>query len=297
MNNAYREQIADAGLWFSGTSPDRHLVEFVELPRDQHPFYVGTQAHPELRSRPNDAHPLFRGLVEQPSTASRPAVCSRMPESLSGSENGSSAGIADDPFHPEVTATGAAFSGMVWDVRRDTFDYNGHQITREYVDHTGAVGVLAIDDEDRVLLIRQYRHPVRQREWEIPAGLLDVEDEDPLVGAQRELAEEVDLAATQWAVLSDYQSSPGGSTEAIRVYLARGLSVVSHDFEREAEEADMEQRWVALTIRRSRAGAARAELAPRRRRPHRARRSGQELVDPGGRGRTVASPAAEGLFV
>ncbi|MET1017135.1 MAG: CTP synthase, partial [Leifsonia flava] len=63
VNNAYREQIADAGLWFSGTSPDRHLVEFVELPRDQHPFYVGTQAHPELRSRPNDAHPLFRGLV------------------------------------------------------------------------------------------------------------------------------------------------------------------------------------------------------------------------------------------
>ncbi|MET1017134.1 MAG: NUDIX hydrolase [Leifsonia flava] len=169
-----------------------------------------------------------------------------MPEPLSGSETGSSAVIADDPFHPEVTATGTAFSGMVWDVRRDTFDFNGHQITREYVDHTGAVGVLAIDDEDRVLLIRQYRHPVRQREWEIPAGLLDVEDEDPLVGAQRELAEEVDLAATQWAVLSDYQSSPGGSTEAIRVYLARGLSVVSHDFEREAEEADMEQRWVAL---------------------------------------------------
>ena len=63
VNNHYREQIADAGLWFSGTSPDRHLVEFVELPRDVHPFYVGTQAHPELRSRPNDAHPLFRGLV------------------------------------------------------------------------------------------------------------------------------------------------------------------------------------------------------------------------------------------
>ena len=63
VNNGYREQIADAGLWFSGTSPDGHLVEFVELPRDVHPFYVGTQAHPELRSRPNNAHPLFRGLV------------------------------------------------------------------------------------------------------------------------------------------------------------------------------------------------------------------------------------------
>jgi CTP synthase len=64
VNNQYREQIAEAGLKFSGISPDRTLVEFVELPRDVHPFYVGTQAHPELRSRPNHAHPLFRGLVE-----------------------------------------------------------------------------------------------------------------------------------------------------------------------------------------------------------------------------------------
>jgi CTP synthase len=63
VNNAYRERIADAGLVFSGISPDRTLVEFVELPRDVHPFYVGTQAHPELRSRPNHAHPLFRGLI------------------------------------------------------------------------------------------------------------------------------------------------------------------------------------------------------------------------------------------
>ncbi|MEF2976169.1 CTP synthase [Subtercola sp. YIM 133946] len=63
VNNNYRGQIADAGLWFSGTSPDDHLVEFVELPRDVHPYYVGTQAHPELRSRPNRAHPLFDGLI------------------------------------------------------------------------------------------------------------------------------------------------------------------------------------------------------------------------------------------
>jgi CTP synthase len=63
VNNSFRGQIADAGLWFSGTSPDDHLVEFVELPRDVHPFYVGTQAHPELRSRPNRAHPLFDGLI------------------------------------------------------------------------------------------------------------------------------------------------------------------------------------------------------------------------------------------
>ena len=63
VNNAYRPRIADAGLVFSGTSPDGHLVEFVELPKDVHPYYVGTQAHPELRSRPNRAHPLFQGLI------------------------------------------------------------------------------------------------------------------------------------------------------------------------------------------------------------------------------------------
>lgn len=63
VNNSYRDQLADAGLSFSGMSPDRNLVEYIELPRDVHPFYVGTQAHPELRSRPNRAHPLFRGLI------------------------------------------------------------------------------------------------------------------------------------------------------------------------------------------------------------------------------------------
>ena len=64
VNNAYRSDLESAGLVFSGTSPDDSLVEFVELPRDVHPFYVSTQAHPELRSRPNRAHPLFAGLVE-----------------------------------------------------------------------------------------------------------------------------------------------------------------------------------------------------------------------------------------
>ena len=63
VNNTYRAQIAEAGLVFSGTSPDDHLVEFVELPREVHPYYVATQAHPEFRSRPTNAHPLFRGLV------------------------------------------------------------------------------------------------------------------------------------------------------------------------------------------------------------------------------------------
>ena len=64
VNNAYRDQLSEAGLVFSGTSPDGHLVEFVELPVDVHPYYIATQAHPELRSRPTKAHPLFAGLIE-----------------------------------------------------------------------------------------------------------------------------------------------------------------------------------------------------------------------------------------
>jgi ADP-ribose pyrophosphatase len=153
--------------------------------------------------------------------------------------------IEDEPQFADVTASELAFGGKIWDVRRDTFGYNGTSIAREYVDHTGAVAVLALDDEDRVLLIKQYRHPVRMREWEIPAGLLDVEGEDPLVAAKRELAEEADAQATDWSVLSEFYTSPGGSNEAIRIYLARGITELDA-FERFHEEADIELRWVPL---------------------------------------------------
>ena len=153
--------------------------------------------------------------------------------------------LADDRVDLPIVSSDVVFQGKIWDVRRETFDYNGQQITREFVDHTGAVSVLAVDDEERVLLIKQYRHPIRAREWEIPAGLLDVADEDPLEAAKRELAEEVDLAAASWSVLSDYVTTPGGNNEAIRVYLARDLAETDA-FAREDEEADIEKRWVPL---------------------------------------------------
>lgn len=153
--------------------------------------------------------------------------------------------LADERIDLPIVSSEVVFEGAIWDVRRETFDYNGDQITREFVDHTGAVSVLAVDDEDRVLLIKQYRHPIRSREWEIPAGLLDVADEDPLEAAKRELAEEVDLSADSWSVLSDYVTTPGGNNEAIRVYLARGLTDTDA-FAREDEEADIEKRWVPL---------------------------------------------------
>jgi ADP-ribose pyrophosphatase len=153
--------------------------------------------------------------------------------------------IEDVPEQHPLTAETPIHSGRVWDVARETFDYNGTPITREVLRHPGAVAILAIDDEDRVLLIRQYRHPIHARVWEIPAGLLDVDGEAPLAAAQRELAEEADLAAERWNVLADFQNSPGGSDETIRVYLARGVSPVPA-FARDEEEADIEVRWAPL---------------------------------------------------
>jgi ADP-ribose pyrophosphatase len=155
------------------------------------------------------------------------------------------AGLRDDPAQVNLLSSDVVFDGAVWNVRRDRFAYNGEPIVREYIDHTGAVAILATDEQDRVLLIKQYRHPVRYRDWEIPAGLLDVTDEEPLAAAKRELAEEADLQAGRWNVLSEFYSSPGGSDEAIRIYLARDLSSIPA-FERTAEEADIEVRWVPL---------------------------------------------------
>ena len=138
------------------------------------------------------------------------------------------------------------FDGKVWDIRRDVFTLDDGAVTREYVDHTGAVAVLAMDERDRVLLIKQYRHPVRVRDWELPAGLLDITGEDPLLAAQRELAEEADLVAEQWSLLCEFMTSPGGSNEVIRVYLARGTSAAPDVFTRTEEEAGIELRWVPL---------------------------------------------------
>jgi len=154
--------------------------------------------------------------------------------------------LQDDAVTVRVTQTETVFEGHVWNLRRDEFAYGDGSIVREYVDHSGAVAILALDDDGRVLLIRQYRHPVGFRDWEIPAGLLDVPGEDPLEAAKRELAEEADLTAERWDVLSDFFTSPGGSDEAIRIYLARGLAPTPEAFARTEEEADIEVRWAPL---------------------------------------------------
>ena len=139
--------------------------------------------------------------------------------------------------------------GLVWDVVRDTVDLGeAGEVVREYVRHSGAVAVAALDDRGRLCVIQQYRHPVRTFEWEIPAGLLDVHGEPPHVGAARELHEEADLVASTWHVLADYVSSPGGLDEALRIYLARDLTAVEepHRHQRDGEELGMPVRWVHL---------------------------------------------------
>jgi 8-oxo-dGDP phosphatase len=124
---------------------------------------------------------------------------------------------------------------------------DGHVIAREYVKHPGAVGVIALDDHERVALVRQYRHPVRHRLIEPPAGLLHI-GEDYLQAMQRELAEEVGLAARSWAVLVDLFTTPGILQESLRIYLARDLTTVDapDGFTREGEEAHMDTVWASL---------------------------------------------------
>jgi len=160
------------------------------------------------------------------------------------------AALGDEPSPRRVLHSETPYSGRIWDVVQDTFELSAgtDPLVRDYIDHPGAVAVLVLDDQGRVLLVRQYRHPVGMQLWEIPAGLLDVRDEDPLDAAARELAEEADLTAGRWDVLVEMFNSPGSSSEALRIYLARQPDAIPHHerFERTEEEAEMETRWVPL---------------------------------------------------
>ncbi|GAA0474894.1 MULTISPECIES: NUDIX domain-containing protein [Streptomyces] len=150
--------------------------------------------------------------------------------------------IKDTPEEWRITATATPFTGNKTSVRTDEVVMpDGSTVKRDYQVHPGSVAVLALDDEGKVLVLRQYRHPVRHKLWEIPAGLLDVPGENPLHAAQRELYEEAHVKAEDWRVLTDVFTTPGGCDEAVRIFLARGLSEAEGErFEVEEEEADME---------------------------------------------------------
>jgi 8-oxo-dGDP phosphatase len=158
------------------------------------------------------------------------------------------AGLADQPEHWPVSSSEMVHkTGRVISVRRDTIaPADGDTFVRDVVVHPGAVGVVALDENNRMLLVRQYRHPVGFRLLEPPAGLLDVQGEQYRLGAERELWEETATKAADWRVLVDVFSSPGMTTEAIRIFLARDLSPADEAFDRLHEEADMETVWAPL---------------------------------------------------
>ncbi|HKR67419.1 MAG TPA: NUDIX hydrolase [Streptosporangiaceae bacterium] len=140
--------------------------------------------------------------------------------------------------------------GAVVTVRRDQVKMpDGAQVGREVIEHPGAVGIVALDEDGKVLLIRQYRHPVGRMLWEIPAGLRDVAGEPPLVTARRELLEEAGYQASDWQVLADFFTSPGITSERLRIYLARGMTRVpdaERDYVPDHEEAHLTVEWAPL---------------------------------------------------
>lgn len=146
----------------------------------------------------------------------------------------------------ETLASETVYVGNIFALRADEVSMpGGKSARREVVEHYGAVAVVALDDDGNVVLVYQYRHPLGRRLWELPAGLLDLGGEPPEVTAARELEEEVGLAASDWRVLVDLDSTPGFSDESVRVYLATGLTDVGRP-EAEHEEADMEVARVPL---------------------------------------------------
>jgi ADP-ribose pyrophosphatase len=157
--------------------------------------------------------------------------------------------IGDEPERYPVAGSKRHFDGAVIAVRTDQVVCpDGQVVARDVVEHPGAVGVIALDAQDRVLLIRQYRHPPGRMLWEPPAGILDEPGEPPFETAARELFEEAGFRAARWDVLVDAFTSPGMTDEAARIYLARELSAVPADERHvgEHEEADMPIAWVDL---------------------------------------------------
>jgi 8-oxo-dGDP phosphatase len=158
--------------------------------------------------------------------------------------------VRDTPERWPVTDSAVLARGRIVTLRTDTVQMpDGELAVRDVVEHMGAVAVVAVDDRDRVLMIRQYRHPAGAMLWEVPAGLRDVSGEPLVETARRELLEEAGCQAGRWHLLTDYYSSPGISTERIRIFLATDLTVVpdaQREYVPEHEEAYLTVEWVPL---------------------------------------------------
>ena len=156
--------------------------------------------------------------------------------------------VTDVPMAWPLAGHRVLGQGAVSDFVNDTVvTPDGGRMERQYLLHPGAVGVVAWDAADRIAVVRQYRHPVGFQLVEPPAGLLDADGESWVAAAERELAEEVGLRAGRWQVLVDLFTSPGGTQESLRIYLARDLSAADapEGFVADGEEAHMEIAWVA----------------------------------------------------
>lgn len=152
----------------------------------------------------------------------------------------------DESVKLSVNHSETVFHGKIWDVVRERFNYGETELTREFVKHSGAVAIIALDDQQRVLMIRQYRHPVRSYLWEIPAGLLDIEGEPRLTAAKRELHEEAGYFAENWSELASFYTTPGGNDELITIFLAEDLKHVGYHEQLEGEEVDMVKEWIPI---------------------------------------------------
>jgi 8-oxo-dGTP pyrophosphatase MutT (NUDIX family) len=160
-------------------------------------------------------------------------------------QNQSPPPVAEHVF--DTMSSAILHTGNIFALRADRVRMPGGAIvTREVVEHYGAVAVVAMDDDGNIPMVYQYRHPFGRRLWELPAGLLDVAGEEPHLTAARELQEEAGLRARRWQVLADLDTSPGFSDESVRVYLATGLTRVQRP-EAHYEEADLTLRWYPIT--------------------------------------------------
>jgi 8-oxo-dGDP phosphatase len=165
----------------------------------------------------------------------------RTPDSLADPHGG------HPPHDFTVESRETIYEGAIFALRRDDVRMPGGRVAgREKVEHFGAVAVAALDEDDRLVMIYQYRPALGRRLWEMPAGLLDDPSEDPVVAAQRELVEEVGIEAEEWSTLVDIAGCPGFADESVRVFLARGLRAVERPASGDDEEADLVIRRIPL---------------------------------------------------
>jgi 8-oxo-dGTP pyrophosphatase MutT (NUDIX family) len=153
--------------------------------------------------------------------------------------------VADHDFG--TVASDTLYVGKIFALRADEVRMpGGNTARREVVEHYGAVAIVALDENNNVAMVYQYRQPVGRRLWELPAGLLDIGGEPPEHTAARELEEEAGLQARDWGVLVDVVSAAGFSDECVRIYLATGLTDIGRP-EAHDEEADLKLQWFPLT--------------------------------------------------